>query len=175
MPENLLVTSTSKLRRVSTCKELFKGTSAVIAAIGGWPIDTEAFNPFKTEILQHFTPRPEFQDSAGIFLRKIGAEVYGEVTNRGHNLDLGDYDWDNDPLVFVSVHIRRTDYKKHMQKQMGRSNLVTKMYFDTAMTFFKERHNTSRVIFVLVTDDEAWGRRMFQERNDVVFASSGHR
>ena len=174
-PKNFLLTRVSKLRKVSTCEELFKGTGAVIATIGGWPIDTEAFNPYRKEILQQLTLRPEFQASADAFLHKITADVYDKFIYKDYKLDFDDYEWDGDSIVFVGIHIRRTDYKKHIHKQLGGSSLVTKMYFDTAMAFFKEKYRNSRVIFVLATDDEEWSRRMFQEHSDVVFASSGHR
>ena len=41
---------------------------------------------------------------------------------------------DNIPLVFVGVHVRRTDYEAHM-KEKGIGNLVTKGYFDAAMAW----------------------------------------
>ena len=45
---------------------------------------------------------------------------------------------DNIPLVFVGVHVRRTDYEAHM-KEKGIGNLVTKAYFDAAMSWFEKR------------------------------------
>ena len=81
---------------------------------------------------------------------------------------------DNIPLVFVGVHVRRTDYGPHMT-EMGMGNFVTKKYFEAAMEWMQIRYIERKVIFVMVSDDPDWARKMFDQRGDVVFSSSGYR
>ena len=61
----------SKIKKMSDCRELFKDSDDTVAFIGWWPIDTETFNAYRGEILQHFTPWPEFEASVNAFLRHI--------------------------------------------------------------------------------------------------------
>ena len=42
-------------------------------------------------------------------------------------------------FVFVGVHARRTDYKRHL-KVLISGKLVTKKYFEDAMTFIKDKY-----------------------------------
>ena len=158
------MTRVSEIKQMSDCEELFGNSSGVdVARIGWWPIDTETFNVYREEILQHFTPRPEIIASVDTFLRHIAIEMKEEESSIPPI-----------PLVFVGVHVRRTDYEEHM-KELLHGSLVTMGYFDAAMTWFQKRYKDSKVIFVLVSDDSEWTRKMFQQRRDVVFASSGHR
>ena len=41
--------------------------------------------------------------------------------------------------MFVGVHARRTDYKRHL-KVLVSGKLVTKKYFEDAMTFIKDKY-----------------------------------
>ena len=61
----------SKIKKMLDCRELFRDSNDTVAFIGGWPIDTETFNAYRGEILQHFTPRPEFEASVNAFLLHI--------------------------------------------------------------------------------------------------------
>ena len=74
----------------------------------------------------------------------------------------------------MGVHIRRTDYGPHMT-EMRMGNFATKKYFEAAIEWMQTRYLARKVIFVMVSDDPEWMRKMFHQRSDVVFASSGHR
>ena len=74
----------------------------------------------------------------------------------------------------MGVHVRRTDYGPHMT-EMGMGNFVTKKYFEAAMEWMQIRYIERNVIFVMVSDDPDWARKMFDQRGDVVFSSSGYR
>ena len=103
--------------------------------------------------------RQEFTASVDAFLHRISTDMRED---------------DKIPLVFVGVHVRRTDYEAHMKEKMiGKP--VTKKYFESAMMWFKKRYNDSKVIFLMASDDTEWTKKMFQERSDVIFASSGYR
>ena len=68
---NHITKRVSAIKKMSDCRELFKDSNDTVAFIGSWPIDTETFNVYRSEIVQHFTPKPEFEASVNAFLRYI--------------------------------------------------------------------------------------------------------
>lgn len=50
--------------------------------------------------------------------------------------------------------------------------IVTKLFYDTAMKWFKAKYRTGNIIFVVVSDDMSWCKKMFNDHRDVILASS---
>ena len=72
-PQEKIVKRVSEIKKMSDCEELFGDSDdgVDVAFIGWWPIDTETFDAYRDEILQHFTPRTEFGASVDAFLHRI--------------------------------------------------------------------------------------------------------
>ena len=60
-------------------------------------------------------------------------------------------------VVFVSVHVRRTDYMNHMNIVNG-APLINERFFDKAFEICRERYNSvgRKVIFLATSDDNNW-------------------
>jgi hypothetical protein len=76
-------------------------------------------------------------------------------------------------VTFVSIHIRRTDYKKWLLEK-GYGKLASREYFVAAMNTFRKKYVTSStaVLFVIASDDVKWCKAMFANESDVVLAAS---
>ena len=72
------------------------------------------------------------------------------------------------------MHIRRTDYQKHLKQLVG-GGLATVLYFEEAMKWYVKKYSDSNVIFIVITDTYKWARAKFKGHNNLVFASSAHR
>jgi hypothetical protein len=60
-----------------------------------------------------------------------------------------------EPLTFVSVHVRRTDYEHHMQVIVDFGGFYySSAYFKQAMKYF--RLHFTNVVFVVASDDIKW-------------------
>ena len=77
-------------------------------------------------------------------------------------------------IVFVGVHIRRTDFQKHLKERVG-GGVATIKYFEKAMKWYVEKYSDSNVVFVIATDTYKWARVKFKGHNNLVFASMAHR
>ena len=77
-------------------------------------------------------------------------------------------------ILFVGVHIRRTDYQNHLKDKVG-GGVATQLYFEQAMNWYVDKYSDSNVIFVIISDTYKWARVKFKGHNNLVFASSAHR
>lgn len=68
----------------------------------------------------------------------------------------------------VTVHVRRTDYKRHMKIIHNLTQLGT-LYFTNAFEFYKKR--LKRPVFLVVSDDPDWCRQYLQAKDVLVIAS----
>ncbi|XP_063853060.1 galactoside alpha-(1,2)-fucosyltransferase 1-like isoform X2 [Scylla paramamosain] len=68
----------------------------------------------------------------------------------------------------VTVHVRRTDYEKHMKKLFNLTQLG-KLYYTNAFEFYKKR--LKRPLFLVVSDDPKWCRENLQAKDVLVIAS----
>ncbi|KAJ9595052.1 hypothetical protein L9F63_013649 [Diploptera punctata] len=68
-------------------------------------------------------------------------------------------------VVFVSVHVRRTDYIFTMWFNYARP-LATANYFLRQMNYFRNKY--SRVIFMILSDDPDWSERELSADDTVV-------
>eukprot|EP00090_Calanus_glacialis_P028129 TRINITY_DN4506_c0_g1_i6.p1 TRINITY_DN4506_c0_g1~~TRINITY_DN4506_c0_g1_i6.p1 ORF type:complete len:402 (-),score=64.60 TRINITY_DN4506_c0_g1_i6:206-1411(-) len=73
-------------------------------------------------------------------------------------------------IIFVGVHCRRTDYGWHMESLAG-ATMVDHTYFDKAFDIYRSRYNTdsSQVVFLAVSDDQAWIKANLGKHSDVRF------
>ena len=54
-------------------------------------------------------------------------------------------------------------------------NVVSKLFYETAMDYFITKHGKKNMIFVVISDDMSWCAKMFNERTDVILASAAPR
>ena len=50
--------------------------------------------------------------------------------------------------------------------------VVSRLFYESAMSRFTDKYGAERVMFVLISDDMDWCARMFGHRKDVILASS---
>jgi hypothetical protein len=78
-----------------------------------------------------------------------------------------------EPLTFVSVHVRRTDYEHHMQFMFEKGGYYySSAYFKQAMDYFRVNH--TNVVFVVASDDNAWCEENLSDE-DVFFTRRSSR
>ncbi|TRY64192.1 hypothetical protein TCAL_15177 [Tigriopus californicus] len=73
-----------------------------------------------------------------------------------------------DQVIFVGLHVRRTDYARYIKKHNGTA--VTEHYFYKAMKMVRDKFGPS-VVFVSATDDPKWTKSKFSKFPDVYFSS----
>lgn len=73
-----------------------------------------------------------------------------------------------DDVIFVGLHVRRTDYARYIKKHNGKA--VTENYFYKAMKMVREKFGPS-VVFVSATDDPKWSKSKFSKFPDVYFST----
>ncbi|KAJ9578889.1 hypothetical protein L9F63_004903 [Diploptera punctata] len=72
-------------------------------------------------------------------------------------------------VVFVSVHVRRTDYEFYLRIVYNRP-LVTADYFRRQMDYFRNKY--TRVILMIVSDDPDWSERELSADDTAVVRDS---
>ncbi|KAB7506112.1 Galactoside 2-alpha-L-fucosyltransferase 1 [Armadillidium nasatum] len=72
--------------------------------------------------------------------------------------------------VLISIHVRRTDYLRHMNILYKRS-VLTPCYYINAINFYRKRYD-NQVIFLLSSDDLDWCKA-FLSFPDVINAGNG--
>eukprot|EP00088_Acartia_fossae_P051445 TRINITY_DN5778_c0_g1_i5.p1 TRINITY_DN5778_c0_g1~~TRINITY_DN5778_c0_g1_i5.p1 ORF type:complete len:361 (-),score=37.89 TRINITY_DN5778_c0_g1_i5:655-1737(-) len=123
--------------------------------IGEYPNQIKSFYKFLPALQSIFSFRPRFQQHAQAKLH--------EAANF-HQDALGVR-----PSVFVGVHIRRTDYQKHL-KNIYKIEQVSRSYFHRAMDMLQAKHRNT-ALFIIVSDDLEWAKDQLI-RNDVAFAGN---
>ncbi|XP_063852770.1 galactoside alpha-(1,2)-fucosyltransferase 1-like isoform X2 [Scylla paramamosain] len=68
----------------------------------------------------------------------------------------------------VTVHVRRTDYERHL-KIIHNLTQLGKLYYTNAFEFYKKR--LKRPLFLVVSDDPKWCRENLQAKDVLVIAS----
>lgn len=69
-------------------------------------------------------------------------------------------------LVFVGVHIRRTDYILQIINKL-KAVPASLDFFDKAMAKFEARYSENGVVFVVTSDDLFWCKKAFRGRRNV--------
>ena len=141
--------------RASSAKVLFSNASNV--NIAGFPNDMERYKMYKAELLDEFTFDKGVLRCARLFLHNLKLQ---HRNSTGTEKD----------ILFVGVHVRRTDYSHYLAKTQN-AKLVTGGYFARAMDKFRERFSDSEVVFVVASDDMKWCRRWLGKIKNVYFTS----
>ena len=74
-------------------------------------------------------------------------------------------------IIFVGVHIRRTDYLEHVKKHYLGHIASTKFYTD-AMDIFRQKFRWQKCDFIIVSDDIKWSEKHLSGLPDVYFAKN---
>ena len=104
-------------------------------------------------IEKEFKFKAEIRDRADHVLQRIRARIHPG----------------SDQVTFVGVHVRRTDYRRWLWKNME-GRFVSKLFFDVSFDHF--RNNYENVVFVIATDDPKWSKAMFATTKDAQMTSS---
>ena len=75
----------------------------------------------------------------------------------------------NDMFVLVGIHVRLTDYGNHL-KRFYNGQLLSKLYFTHAMSYFRSKYGKN-LRFVVASDDKKRCQDMFQNVTDLVITS----
>lgn len=78
---------------------------------------------------------------------------------------------DNTKIVYVGVHVRRTDYIKYLSVTHNMT-VTGPEYFIAAINYFRKRSDLGKPIFLVVSDDIPWVEQNLQG-SDVFTASRG--
>ncbi len=71
------------------------------------------------------------------------------------------------PCVLVSVHVRRTDYQKYLQKRRKEGGLfLSKQFYIDAMNYYRDKFK--HPLFIVASDDLNWSMKNLKAR-DVQF------
>ena len=84
--------------------------------------------------------KPEYQNFADNILQQIATS-----------------DRSGAELVFVGIHVRRTDYVQFSKVYLNKK-VVGKTYFLEAIEYFQESYPDNQVYFIAVSDDLVWVR-----------------
>ena len=72
-------------------------------------------------------------------------------------------------VTFVSVHIRRTDYSRHLSV-LYKEKLLDAPYFERAMDYFRKQ--VVDPAFVVVSDDINWAKANFKASSDIYYVGT---
>ena len=112
--------------------------------LGDYPNAVQDMVPYLPDIRAKFRLQARFRERAENLLR-------AEAVRR--NMMEAEITW-------VGVHVRRTDYKHHLDVLYG-ANLLEADYFKRAMNIYTKDYNN--IIFVVVTDDMEWAENNLNE------------
>jgi galactoside 2-L-fucosyltransferase 1/2 len=75
--------------------------------------------------------------------------------------------------TLIGVHVRREDYADIANNGFGWT-VPDGDYFFNAMTYFRQRFGSSKVVFGVFTGDEKWFRQNVKPLDDAVFVRRSH-
>lgn len=113
--------------------------------IGLYPNDLSHYKVYLQELRQTFRVRKEFAESASQELVKVKADYERKYTTA-------------DDLLFVGVHVRRTDYQAHLSK-LYNLTLISEQYLLHAMDFYKRKFQVRKIAFIQNTTRGCWHSR----------------
>lgn len=118
--------------------------------IDGYPTSVSLFHRHRNDIIKEFRFKKHYVERAQ-------AELHRLRENR-------------QDVVFVGVHVRRTDYSQFLQGRF-QAQLVGETYFTRAMNYFRKKFPSS--LFVVASDDMDWCRSHLRpQNNDIVYAGN---
>jgi len=127
-------------------------------ALYQWTFSVREFNFYHHQLIsEEFVFQQDMKNEAQKFLRHI-------VKNSTILKD----------LIFVSVHVRRSDFKEWMNTNARGGFVASQRFYLTAMEYYRSKYNsvTKTVVFVMASDDDKWCQKMFSNFSDVFFTSS---
>ena len=130
------------------------------------PQSYAAYNTFLLQLITtEFSFAQELINDVNEELRKVSYNFM-----RNDDVDVEKFQKE---IVYVSVHVRRTDYIK-LLKNLYAGHVVSSRYFAEAMNMFRRKYNTNttEVLFVMASDDSNWCKNKFSNQSDVVFTST---
>lgn len=74
----------------------------------------------------------------------------------------------NDSVLYVGVHVRRTDYLGYLWRK-HRTEVADSKYFYSAMEYFERKY--SSVVFIVISDDPVWCVAKLGMKKNVYVAS----
>jgi len=124
-----------------------------------WLLDMKSFKPFQYKLItEDFVFEPDMIEETDNILKNLSQHF--ENNTRIEN------------VVFVSVHVRRTDYADWMKK-IVQGALTSSKYFLTAMDMMRKKYNanSTNILFLMASDDPQWCKQEFGNLSDVVLTS----
>ena len=117
---------------------VFPGDEDSNYVIGGFPLDLANIQPYQDEIKRDFSFNPKVSKAAQDYLHDIRRQHEDEQkkkesekkTKGNNNRDeqMSSSSSSSSPLVFVGIHVRRTDYSVWLERRL-RGQLVSKRFF----------------------------------------------
>ena len=124
-----------------------------------WAFDIGTFMHYQQDLIsKEFSFDLELRIEAKQFLKNISQNSNEE----------------NRTTIFVSIHARRTDFKDWMTKLGHGGFVASQKFYLIAMKIYRNKYNSpsSKIVFIMASDDDQWCRKMFGNVSDIVFASS---
>ena len=150
--------SKTDIAQVQTRDELFAKSITGNLVINMFPMEVPFFHPYRRELLDsEFAISPPLLERVQHFLHRVKRAKYPDLAS--------------ERLLYVGVHVRRTDYKEFLRKNWG-GHAVSKLFFTRAMETYRERYPRHKFLFLVVSDDLRWSKRMFLDVEDAVMAAS---
>ena len=122
-----------------------------------WTFSVEEFNFYHHQlILEEFVFQQDLKIDAQQFLRDIVKSFNS-----------------SEDFIFVSVHVRRSDFKDWMITYAQGGFVASHKFYLSAMEHYRNKYNseTSTVVFVMASDDDEWCMKMFGNMSDVILTS----
>ena len=122
-----------------------------------WTFSVKEFNFYHHQLIsEELVFDQEIIKDAQLFLRNI---VTSSSINKEH--------------IFVSVHVRRSDFKDWMITHAKGGFVASQKFYLSAMEYYRNKYNseTLTVVFVMASDDDEWCMKMFGNMSDVILTS----
>lgn len=124
--------------------------------INKFPMEVPFFHPYRRELTQsEFAIDPDLLARVQLFLNRARSAKYPDLSPS--------------QVLFVGVHARRTDYREFLRINWG-GHTVSKLFFTHAMETYRARYPRQKFLFLVVSDDVRWIKRMFRDEEEVVLA-----
>ncbi|CAB3368693.1 Hypothetical predicted protein [Cloeon dipterum] len=124
--------------------------------------DSELTTAFWNELKKELVLKTQLQNKADSELRRIGEEFQARTGIKATHVE------------FVGIHVRRTDYGKHLSIILPGSVEADSEFFHAAIEWLKKRLRKP-LIFVVVSDDPAWTQQyIVGNRSEIFLAGSSN-
>ncbi|XP_059479181.1 uncharacterized protein LOC132198904 [Neocloeon triangulifer] len=140
--------------------ETFPKESNKLLAFSYYVTNTEELVPYWNELKYELELEEEYTAEAFRRLKNI------TKTHQDKMMEI-------DKVEFVGVHVRRTDYMRHMGLVHPGSMVASPKFFHNAMNWISQKVNKP-LIFVVVSDDSKWAQEnIVSDRNNTYLGGDG--